>query len=138
MIGGLLITRKKETIMENQSCTCPNPSCGRVFTSPVKAENLCSRNAEVYDACPFCLTEITSEKNSVAIEEKKDLKEKRTKSEQASVRSKKETKAESPPEVQKCAHQFGYLSTRSKKEKIPEECMMCEKIVQCMLKNVTG
>jgi hypothetical protein len=30
------------------------------------------------------------------------------------------------------------LSKRSSKEKIPEECMMCENIVQCMLKNVTG
>ncbi len=37
-----------------------------------------------------------------------------------------------------CAHHFGYLSKRSTKEKIPEECIVCENIVQCMLKNVTG
>lgn len=124
--------------MENQSYTCPNPSCGRVFTNPIKAENLRSKDAEVYDACPFCLTEITLEKKAITIEEKKNLEKKKTKSEQASVYSKKETIAESPPKVQKCTHQFGYLSKRSAKEKIPEECMMCENIVQCMLKNVTG
>jgi hypothetical protein len=124
--------------MSGQSYTCPNPSCGRVFTNPVKAENLCSKDTDVYDACPFCLTEITVEKNQATIEEKKDLEKKKIKSEQARVYSRKETVAESPPKVQKCTHQFGYLSKRSSKEKIPEECMMCENIVQCMLKNVTG
>jgi len=84
------------------------------------------------------LTEITVEKNPATIEEKKDLEKKKTKSEQASANSRKETVVESTPKVQKCTHQFGYLSKRSPKEKIPEECMMCENIVQCMLKNVTG
>jgi hypothetical protein len=37
-----------------------------------------------------------------------------------------------------CTHHFGYLSKRPTKEKIPEECIVCESIVQCMLKNVTG
>ncbi|MEM3695378.1 MAG: hypothetical protein QXJ11_05405 [Candidatus Bathyarchaeia archaeon] len=37
-----------------------------------------------------------------------------------------------------CTYHFGYLSQRSTKEKIPEECMMCEKIVQCMLQRVRG
>jgi hypothetical protein len=123
--------------MENQSYTCPNPSCRKVFTNPIKAENLCSKNAEVYDACPFCLTEITVE-GPTATEEKENPETKKTKSEQASIHSKKKTTADSPSKVQKCAHQFGYLSKRSAKEKIPEECMMCENIVQCMLKNVTG
>jgi hypothetical protein len=124
-------------MMENQSYTCPNPSCGRVFTNPIKTENLCSKKAEVYDACPFCLTEITVE-NSAIIEEKENLEERKTRSEQANVDSTKETIAASPPKVQRCSHSFGYLSKRSAKEKIPEECMMCENIVQCMLKNVTG
>lgn len=37
-----------------------------------------------------------------------------------------------------CTHHFGYLSKRSTKEKIPEECIVCGSIVKCMLKNVTG
>lgn len=37
-----------------------------------------------------------------------------------------------------CPHHFGYLSQRKTKDKIPEECMVCENIVQCMLKNVTS
>jgi len=84
------------------------------------------------------LTEITLEKSSTTFEEKKNLKRKKTESEQASVDFKEKTLAESSPKVQGCIHHFGYLSNRSKKEKIPEECMICENIVQCMLKNVTG
>ena len=121
----------------SQSYTCPNPSYDKVFTNPIKTENLCSKNAEVYDACPFCLTEITLEKSSTTFEEKKNLKRRKTGSEQASVDFKEKILAESS-KVQGCIYHLGYLSKRSKKEKIPEECMICENIVQCMLKNVTG
>lgn len=93
---------------------------------------------ESYDACPYCLTEILiKEKACKEIEPepitgKKELKVKESNSESI------EEKAKPTPKVQGCVHHFGYLSKRSSKDKIPEECMMCENIVQCMLKNVTG
>jgi hypothetical protein len=52
--------------------------------------------------------------------------------------SAEEVQKPSTPEVHGCTHNFGYLSQRSSKEKIPEECMVCENIVQCMLKKVTS
>jgi len=84
------------------------------------------------------LTEITLEKSSTTFEEKTNLKRKKIGSEQASVDFKEKMLAESSPKVQGCVHHFGYLSERSKKEKIPEECMICGNVVQCMLKNVNG
>lgn len=33
---------------------------------------------------------------------------------------------------QNCQRQFGYLSRRSEGEEIPEECMLCEKLLECM------
>jgi hypothetical protein len=33
----------------------------------------------------------------------------------------------------KCKYYFGYLSERSKREKITEDCVTCEKTVECML-----
>jgi hypothetical protein len=36
-----------------------------------------------------------------------------------------------PPE---CKKQFGYLSQRAAKDQIPDECLTCSVIVQCMLK----
>jgi len=84
------------------------------------------------------LTEISLEEGSTAVEEKQNLKTKTTEIEEASIDFKKKTFAEPSPKEQRCIHHLGYLSERSKKEKIPEECMVCENIVQCMLKNVTG
>ena len=47
-----------------------------------------------------------------------------------------EEKAVPQPTKTLCTHHFGYLSERSSKEKIPEECMACPEIVNCMLKAV--
>ncbi|MDI6691102.1 MAG: hypothetical protein QME50_04430 [Candidatus Bathyarchaeota archaeon] len=62
------ITKKKDNNPYNQSYVCPNPSCGKVFTAPIKAENLNLKHAKRYDACSYCLTEITVEKSSPEIE----------------------------------------------------------------------
>jgi len=108
-----------------------------VFSNTVRAENLCSKNMEVYNACPFCLTEIPIEKESL-IEESKSAKKENTESKQAVMHPSGKIAVEQSPKARSCAHHLGYLSKRSSKEKIPEECMVCENIVQCMLKNVTG
>jgi hypothetical protein len=71
-------------------------------------------------------------------EEEERLEIRNRENQEEPVQTKAKTVAESPPKPQKCTHGFGYLSKRSSKEKIPEECMMCENIVQCMLKNVTS
>jgi len=31
----------------------------------------------------------------------------------------------------KCSHYFGYLKNRDKSEELPEECLICEKLIQC-------
>ncbi len=33
-----------------------------------------------------------------------------------------------------CPHHFGYLANRPKDDPIPEECLTCSKIMECMLK----
>jgi len=94
----------------------------------------------VYEACPYCLTEITLEKGSAITEEVQEPKAnvKEINSKQAKSLAIERKPSQPLSKMQECAHHFGYLSQRSKKEKIPEECMVCENIVQCMLKNVTG
>lgn len=49
--------------------------------------------------------------------------------------SKKDTTngTEKPAE---CRHHPGYLSERSSKEQISDECMICKDIVECMLKKM--
>lgn len=93
------------------------------------------RNGTVYEACPHCLTEIAVEKPVIIsaagpkIPEKSEIEEK--------LLAKEEFDIQTVPEKNECKHYFGYLSKRSSKEGLPEECIMCEKIVQCMLKTIT-
>jgi len=131
--------KKAKTKMKSQSFTCSNPECERVFANPIIVQDLTSKNESSYSACPYCLTEIVIEKNSEVEEEKRTLKKKRAIIKKAKARSQKLKPAEQLSlKESKCLYHFGYLSQRSRKEEIPEECMTCEKIVQCMLKKVTG
>jgi len=91
-----------------------------------------------YDACPYCLTEIVPEKvvSSPKGVQESNLEE--TRVEEMSMPTIEGKPTQMQPQTKKCEHQFGYLSKRSAKEKIPEECITCESIVQCMLMNVNG
>jgi hypothetical protein len=138
--GGLTIAKRKETTTaESPKFTCSNPSCRKVFANPIKAKNLASKETEPYYACPYCLTEIVVLEETASIEEKEQKPEaEEIELKEPSMHSASEKPTEPQSKPQNCAHFFGYLSQRTSKEKIPEECMVCENIVQCMLKKVTG
>jgi len=130
--GGFTILKKTKAKMENKSFTCPNPKCAKDFTNPITVQDLGSKNEASYSACPHCLTKIETENET-------EIKEEETQTiESARIRQTiaqlKEIKAtQQPPTIHKCPYKFGYLRTRSKSENIPEECMTCEKLLDCML-----
>lgn len=131
--------KKAKTEMKSQSFTCSNPGCERVFANPIIVQDLTLKNESSYSACPYCLTEIVIETKSEVKEEKRTLKKKRAKIEEPITQPTILKPSEkSSVKENKCSYHFGYLSQRSRKEEISEECMTCEKIVQCMLKKVTG
>ncbi|MEM2202544.1 MAG: hypothetical protein QW595_02795 [Candidatus Bathyarchaeia archaeon] len=127
--------------MKIQSHVCPNPICRKTFTKPVKVENLSSGTLTVYEACPYCLTEITLKEAITPVKQKATTAEN-----VEAIKLEHETKKEETVNVQpsslvetpNCKHYFGYLSERSSRDMPPEECMVCPKIVQCMLRSVTG
>ena len=96
------------------------------------------KEATPYDACPYCLTEVVPEKVVSPTEAALESVLEETKVEEISMPTIEEKSTQTQSQTKKCEHQFGYLSKRSAKEKIPEECITCESIVQCMLMNVNG
>jgi hypothetical protein len=70
-----------------------------------------------YDACPYCLTEITAEDEKV---------------EEPSL----EERIESCEKPASCPYHVGYLCERPAKDAIPDDCMVCKDIVKCMLQNM--
>jgi len=101
-------------------CEC----CGKEFELPVKLTVLSEEPQETYLACPFCFTKVEEARAEAVVESV--LSEKR---EKASVKRKMEA---SGAHVGSCGHHLGYLKGRTKNAEIPDECLVCPKILQCM------
>lgn len=105
--------------------------------------NLQQDSEEPYEACPYCLTEIILQYESnvtcdapeetFETEEAEELEDAEAEVEETVDVEEQVEPPESPSE---CTHHLGYLSEKSSKEQIPDECMMCKDIVTCMLKKM--
>jgi len=135
--GGLTITARKGIVREPQSYICENPSCGKTFTMPLETMNLRAEESEPFLARPYCLKEVVPPNNETPVEEIHESEMNLPIDSGNAPKMRKQSK-EPPTKMVSCGHHMGYLSERSKKEAIPEECIICEHIVECMLKTVTG
>jgi uncharacterized Fe-S cluster-containing protein len=112
----MTIPKADEETKIHRGFICGNAACGKVFTKPLRALNLQLGSKEFYDACPYCLTEITAD--NMKTEEPLHVEVK-------------------PPEKpSSCPHYMGYLHERSTKD-VPDECMVCKDLLPCMLKNTS-
>jgi len=105
---------------------CPNLKCQRKIEEPILLKSLSTAPKEQYYACPHCFTKL-----EVGIENVQPRKE-----EEKTEREKPPLKALEKEETgpSECSHHFGYLAKRPKNAPIPQGCLICSKIVQCMLK----
>jgi len=96
--------------------------CGRTFQTPILATVSTSGQIQKYYACPCCMTKVNDVKTSESGEEEKSL---------ISMVEPRKLGAESE-NMAKCGHFFGYLKKRQKETPIPEECLTCGKMVECL------
>jgi len=113
--------------------TCPNPACGKVFAATLKTLNLQQDSAQTYAACPFCLTKITEiTEAQMETVNKPENKPEKTQVETTLPKEKPNKSKEKPS----CQYHMGYLSEREKNQQIPDECIICQDIVECMLRKM--
>jgi hypothetical protein len=112
----LTISQADEETKKGSGFTCRNAACGKVFTKPLRTLNLQHGSEGLYDACPYCLTEITAhdEKTEEPLLEEVEPLEKPS----------------------SCPYYIGYLCERPAKANVPDECMVCKDIIPCMLKSI--
>lgn len=110
---------------EKTVLTCPNKACGKVFAKPLTTLNLQQSSKESYNACPYCLTEITVKEN-----------ESENPPEKSGTKATflNETPNRNQENANNCKYHFGFVSEREKSQQIPEECMLCAEIMECMRK----
>jgi hypothetical protein len=131
ILGGMAIFQAEEEPNKRDAYTCSNISCGRIFEKPIKVLNLQKVSAEPYYACPHCLCEMVARNPPIATCE-------RSEENKTEEKLSEEKRVEIPETPSGCPFHIGYLSERSSKEPLSEDCIVCKDIVQCMLKNIRG
>ena len=104
---------------ESKSYRCGE--CEQEFRRPLVAKILSHGPACTYYACPHCLTEVPRTINQQSKRNRKTC----TSEEATSVSATPEGNAD-------CQHYFGYLKKRPKDTVIPDDCLTCEKMIECM------
>ncbi|UCC58399.1 MAG: hypothetical protein JSW14_00250 [Candidatus Bathyarchaeum sp.] len=134
---------------ESVIVVCPNPRCSREIEEPILLTNLSVSPAEQYDACPHCFIKL--EPKTPVRQEEIVEKPVSTPPKQAVLEEAKESGSqvlrkvedlildsnrlqEKERKTSDCPQDFGYLANRPKDAPIPQECLFCPKMVDCMLK----
>jgi DNA-directed RNA polymerase subunit RPC12/RpoP len=101
-------------------------TCGEEFKTPLFAVVSSGYLLEEYYACPRCLSKVGSvERNKTVEVDEAEEEEAEEKVQEREVEDKME-------EAVACAHHLGYLKRRPKKTPIPEECLTCAKMIDCI------
>ena len=117
---------------------CVYERCGKSFVAPVRLTDLSHRpRSETYYACPYCFSKMNESEHNCTHELKLmkggSYEIATADSSKKSARSSglKEPSREAP--IADCPHHVGYLKTRSKDQAVPDNCLTCPKILQCMV-----
>ncbi len=110
---------------EEQTTVCSCVECGRIFNEPIELTVRADGSLKTYYACPHCFSRVSISDNL----EKGVSEANRS----ASTKDVKET----TQDIEKnkpvgCPHFLGFLKTRPEGSPIPEECLTCASIIQCM------
>jgi DNA-directed RNA polymerase subunit RPC12/RpoP len=98
-------------------------TCGEEYKTPLLAMVSSGILVEEYYACPKCLSKVESveRQKSVEVDEAEE-------EEEALKMEIKDTLEENVA----CTHNLGYLKWRPKNTPIPDECLTCSKMIECM------
>jgi len=113
---------------ESRVIICPNSKCHGKIKEPILLTNLSTTPKEQYYACPHCLIKL----DIISTQPQKEKEEEKREEETPVEPPEKEEKGPS-----RCAGHFGYLATRPKNAPIPQECLTCPKVLDCVMKRLS-
>jgi hypothetical protein len=105
--------------MSHSGFTCVK--CGKALQKPIQARVLTGVGIETYSACPHCMTRI---QGTEALKEEDRIPE--------ALRKGSSELGVKPVSDSACGHFYGYLNKRQKGTPIPETCLVCTKMVECL------
>ena len=96
---------------------CPYTGCGKSFDKPTVLTDASTIPRQSYYACPYCMSKIDILTENMKI---------------VSVKPTDYPKVFETPA--KCTHYFGFLNTIPKDGGIPDDCLVCPKVLQCSIR----
>ena len=102
--------------------------CGQEFDKPLLTELHSGSMIEEYYACPRCLTKL----EEVEHEKRIDADEKVNQKEELVVKQTGSFEPVKADGVSPCPFYAGYLRKRPKGTSIPEGCLTCSKMIECI------
>ena len=123
-------------VLKNVMDSCLH--CGRTVPTPVRLTNLTHKpKEETYYACPFCFSRLEAEEVPDHLECVHGHHGATTSSSTNPLHAKTEkSAAKAEASDVGCSHGFGFLNNRAKDAAIPDECLTCPRILQCMTKSL--
>jgi len=112
--GGYLLSKHSSLICDG---------CGENFDRPILATVVSGNFSRTYYACPRCLTKVGEIESA-----KHDKSDEEDKGSTAIARK----KMESDSEETRCEHFLGYLRKRPKNTPIPDDCLTCSRMIECL------
>jgi len=97
--------------------------CNRTFPKPILATVSSPGSVQKYYACPHCFSKVGGVKYSESEETRETL---------IAKKNIKKVMTENKDNV-KCEHFLGYLKKRPKDMPIPDDCLTCDKMIECLL-----
>ena len=100
--------------------------CGEEISQPLFAEISSGAIVHEYFACPRCLSKVGTVEHREKEVDDSDGEE--DPNEDTGI----ESQANNTEETSKCPHYLGFLKKRQKNSAIPEGCLVCTKMIECM------
>jgi len=122
-LGSLKMEDEHYFFRESQTsfrCT----GCNGTFQKPILATVSSRGCVKTYYACPRCLLKVGD------VKQHKDEEDKET---SISIEKVKKVAVAKHEDTVKCKHFLGYLKKRSKDAPIPDECLTCDKMIECLM-----
>jgi DNA-directed RNA polymerase subunit RPC12/RpoP len=98
-------------------------TCKGTFTKPLLATVSTKGEAQKYYACPRCMVKVSEVQSRKRDEDRQPV---------SLIKDAKKPQERSEDGV-KCGHFLGYLKSRPKDASFPEECLTCERMIQCLV-----
>jgi len=105
--------------LHEEKLRCPYKGCGKTFEKPTVLTDSSTTPRQTYYACPYCASKI-----DIIVDDRKMR--------IVGVKPTEYLKVFDSPA--KCVHYFGFLNAIPKDAQIPDECLVCPKILQCSLR----